>query len=241
MDPASVNSSTVELRDGSTSLQASVGYDAGTRTATLTPAAQLAYGRTYTVRVVGGVSGVRDASGNVPAADDTWTFVSRTCPCTMFAPSAQPAIASSGDGASVELGVKFRADVAGTITGIRFYKGSANTGVHVGSLWTSSGTLLAQATFTGETASGWQQVTFASPVAVTAGTTYVASYHAPNGNYSVNLNGLQTQVVNPPLRALQDGADGGNGLYLYGSSVAFPTQTYQASNYWVDVLFSPSG
>jgi hypothetical protein len=159
----------------------------------------------------------------------------------MFAPSAQPAIASSGDGASVELGVKFRADVAGTITGIRFYKGSANTGVHVGSLWTSSGTLLAQATFTGETASGWQQVTFASPVAVTAGTTYVASYHAPNGNYSVNLNGLQSQVVNPPLRALQDGADGGNGLYLYGSSVAFPTQTYQASNYWVDVLFSPSG
>ena len=241
MDASSVNSSTIQLRDGAASVAASVGYDGGTRTATLTPSAQLAYGRTYTVRVAGGSSGVRDAAGNAATSDDTWNFVSRACPCTMFSASSQPAIASSGDGASVELGVKFRADVAGAITGIRFYKGSANTGVHVGSLWTSSGTLLAQATFTGETASGWQQVTFASPVAVTAGTTYVASYHAPNGNYSVNVNGFQSQVVNPPLRGLQNGADGGNGLYLYGPAVAFPTQTYQASNYWVDVLFSPSG
>ena len=40
------------------------------------------------------------------------------------------------DTAAVELGVKFRADVNGYITGIRFYKGSTNTGTHVGSLWT---------------------------------------------------------------------------------------------------------
>ena len=241
MDSASINSTTVQLRDGTAQVTASVVYDAGTRTATLTPASALNYGRTYTVSVTGGVSGVRDSSGNVLTVDDTWTFVTRTCPCTIYAPSAQPAMTSSGDGASVELGVKFRADVAGTIRGIRFYKGTANTGVHVGSLWSSAGTLLAQATFTGETASGWQQVTFASPVAISAGTTYVASYHAPNGNYSVTLSGLQSQVVNPPLRALQDGADGGNGIYLYGSTVAFPTQTWQASNYWVDVVFTPSG
>jgi hypothetical protein len=241
MDAASVNSSTIELRDGATSVAATVTYDSATATATLTPSAQLAYGRTYTVRVAGGLSGVRDASGNSPNADDTWTFVTRTCGCTIFSSTAQPAIVNSGDGASVELGVRFRADVAGTITGLRFYKGSANTGVHVGSLWSSNGTLLAQATFSGETASGWQQVTFASPVTVAAGTTYVASYHAPNGNYSVNLNGLQSEIANPPLRALQNGADGGNGVYLYGPNPAFPTQTYQGSNYWVDVVFSPSG
>ena len=61
----------------------------------------------------------------------------------------------------------------GYITGIRFYKGSGNTGTHVGHLWTSTGTLLATATFSNETASGWQQVNFATPVAITAGTTYV--------------------------------------------------------------------
>ena len=75
--------------------------------------------------------------------------------------------------------MKFRADQAGFITGIRFYKGSGNTGTHTGSLWTSTGTRLATVTFTGETATGWQQANFATPVAVTAGTTYVASYLAP--------------------------------------------------------------
>ena len=70
------------------------------------------------------------------------------------------------------------------ITGIRFYKGSANTGTHVGDLWSSSGTLLATATFTNETASGWQQVNFSSPVSITAGTTYIASYHTNTGHYA---------------------------------------------------------
>ena len=84
----------------------------------------------------------------------------------------------------VELGVKFRADVSGFITGVRFYKGAGNTGTHIGSLWTSGGTLLAQATFSNETASGWQQVNFGAPVAVTANTVYVASYFAPNGGYA---------------------------------------------------------
>ncbi|MCA1466256.1 DUF4082 domain-containing protein, partial [Bradyrhizobium sp. NBAIM18] len=81
----------------------------------------------------------------------------------------------------VEVGVKFTASVNGTITGLRFYKGSLNTGPHIADLWSSTGTLLATATFTNETASGWQQVNFSTPVAITAGTTYVASYHT-NGN-----------------------------------------------------------
>ena len=93
---------------------------------------------------------------------------------------------------SVELGVKFRSDVAGTITGIRFYKASANTGTHVGNLWSSTGTLLATATFTNETASGWQQVAFSSPVAITADTVYVASYHAERGHYSADVNYFAT-------------------------------------------------
>ena len=72
-------------------------------------------------------------------------------------------------------------DIAGYIKGIRFYKGSSNTGPHTGKLWTASGTLLASATFSGETASGWQEVRFATPVAITANTTYVASYYTAVG------------------------------------------------------------
>ena len=84
-----------------------------------------------------------------------------------------------GSASAVEVGVKFTSDVSGTVTGIRFYKASKNTGTHVGNLWTASGRKLASATFTGETASGWQQVTFSSPVSINANTTYVASYFAP--------------------------------------------------------------
>jgi hypothetical protein len=99
--------------------------------------------------------------------------------------------------------------------------------------------LLAQATFTNETASGWQQVSFSSPVAVTAGTTYVVSYYAPNGHYSATANGLSSQVNSAPLYGLSSAsAPNGNGLYLYGSSAAFPTSSYQATNYFVDPVFT---
>jgi hypothetical protein len=65
---------------------------------------------------------------------------------------------------------------------VRFYKEADNTGAHTGSLWSSTGTLLATGT--------------------------------------------------------SSAVSGGNGVYLYGSSPAFPTDTYNATNYWVDVVFT---
>jgi hypothetical protein len=152
-----------------------------------------------------------------------------------------PAIVDGGDPGAVELGVKFRSDVAGTITGIRFYKSAANTGTHIGNLWSTAGAQLATVTFTGETASGWQQMNFGTPVAIQANTVYVASYFAPNGHYSANLDYFATQGVDtPPLHALADGVSGGNGVYGYGAASSFPTNTYRSQTYWVDVVFSPS-
>jgi hypothetical protein len=77
--------------------------------------------------------------------------------------------AAAADANAVELGVRFQSDVAGVISGIRFYKGSTNTGTHTGTLWSNTGTKLATATFTNETASGWQEVSFATPVATRRG------------------------------------------------------------------------
>src|SRR5258708_40104624 len=54
-------------------------------------------------------------------------------------------------------------------------------------------------------------------------------------------NYFSTGVDNEPLRALADGEDGHNGVYNYGSSSSFPTQSFNASNYWVDVVFATSG
>jgi hypothetical protein len=150
-----------------------------------------------------------------------------------------PSTVDSGDGSAVELGIKFRADSNGSISGVRFYKASSNTGIHVANLWSDSGTLLATATFSGETGSGWQQVNFTNPVAITANTVYVASYHTNAGHYSVT-RGLFSNagVDNAPLHALASGLDGGNGVFVYAANSVFPSNTYQDSNYWVDVLFT---
>ena len=165
-----------------------------------------------------------------------------TCPCTIFTSTQTPTVPADPDTDPIELGVKFRADQDGFVTGIRFYKGTGNTGTHTGSLWSSAGTRLATVTFTGETATGWQQATFASPVAVTANTTYVASYYAPNGRYAADDGYFAgSGVTNSPLTALQNGVDGGNGVYRYGTGGGFPNSTFSSTNYWVDLVFNPSG
>jgi len=81
-------------------------------------------------------------------------------------------------------------------------------------------------------------VNFATPVAISANTTYVASYHTTSGRYSITRPYFNSQYVNTPLTALANGADGGNGVYAYGASSSFPTNSFQATNYWVDVIFS---
>ena len=179
-----------------------------------------------------------DDSANLeaPGAVITVTEVPPACPCSLWSNLTLPDKPAENDPQPIEVGVKFQPEADGFITGLRFYKGPGNGGSHVGHLWTSAGTLLAQATFTSETATGWQQVALATPVAVTSGQTYVASYHSDAGNYAVDENYFATAYENPPLRAPADGELGGNGLYGYGPS-AFPINTYQAENYWVDVVF----
>jgi Domain of unknown function (DUF4082)/Glycosyl hydrolases family 16 len=157
---------------------------------------------------------------------------------SLWSEADRPLVASHADPKAVELGVKFRSAVAGTVTGIRFYKGSANTGTHVGHLWTAGGTRLASGRFSNETASGWQTLRFAAPVVIAANTLYVASYYAPRGNYAVNTSYFWSARSSGSLTAPAAGGTG-NGVYRYGVS-GFPAQTYYASNYWVDVLFEPS-
>ncbi len=209
------------------SAQAPVEVPASASSATITG---LTNGATYTFKVtatnVYGTSMPSAASGEVVPQDTIFDF-------------ATPATVDSKDTGAVELGVKFTSEQTGTITGIRFYKASTNLGTHVGSLWTASGTLLASATFTGETGSGWQQVNFPTPVAISANTTYVAGYYAPKGHYSNTSSGFATAgVSNPPLQALAN-ATSVNGVYKYASASTFPSNSYKATNYWVDVDFTP--
>ncbi len=351
---SSVNTASVFLRAGTTSVPASVSYTAGSTNIVLTPSSPLNGGTVYTVTLKGGTATdrIRDLAGNALVADYTWNFttasttpapdvtapvsiitspatgasvsvnqpvsitgtandagglnrveisldggttwqnatgtsswsfswtptvtgiytvksrgidntgntetagsgpaanvitvsvsavIANPCPCNIFSgtqPVQPTASIFKNDGSALALGVKFSTSSNGYITGLRFYKAIGNTGTHIGQLYTLSGTLLAEATFTNETASGWQQVNLTNPVAVTAGTVYIVSYHSSAGNYSTTNNYFTTALVNGPLRGLADGENGGNGLYRYNPTPAVPNGTYLASNYWVDVEFN---
>ncbi len=158
---------------------------------------------------------------------------------TLFSATSKPVTIDHGNPAPTEVGVKFKSDTTGYITALRFYKASTNKGTHYGHIWSTSGMLLGSAMFTNETASGWQQVNFATPVKVTANTVYVASYWAPVGHFSMDMNYFAKAGVNKaPLHALQNGVNGGNGVYVHASKSNFPRGNYESSNFWVDVVFS---
>ncbi len=199
---------------------------------------------TVTIKVRGfDDSGNMEVPGTAPANNAKSVIVGTAtpCPCTIWSPSTIPGTIADPDVSANELGVKFRSSTNGYIKGVRFYKSSTNTGTHIGNLWTATGTNLAQSTFTGETASGWQEVTFTTPVPITAGTTYIASYHTSTGHYSVDENYFTTSaVVTPYLEALRNGTDGPNGVYAASANSTFPTSTFNSSNYYVDVVFITS-
>ena len=177
-----------------------------------------------------------DDKGAIAISEPVVIEVSQHCPCSVFAPEEKPSgTLLSGD--PLQLGMKFRSSEDGFITGVRFYKQTGNNGVHTGQLYSREGNLLAEAVFTNETASDWQEVSFASPVLVTANTTYVISYHSNNGFYSAGTPSFGNSLENGVLTGLQSGTDGANGVYLYSTNPSFPTQHYQSSNYWVDVVF----
>ena len=207
-------------------------FNAQTNAVIFTPNSGYTGPASFTYSISDGRGGTANALASLTVNAASASIVS------LFSSNPTPSLVSINDPNSVELGLKFQASSTGDVTGLRFYKGASNTGTHVANLWTSTGTLLATATFTNETASGWQQVNFAAPVTITAGTTYVASYHT-SGNYSADPNLFSSPVSNGPLTAPSSNTSGGNGVYAYGSDSLFPTNSFNATSYGVDVLFRP--
>jgi hypothetical protein len=163
--------------------------------------------------------------------------VDLACPCSLWEPDAVPEKLDNNDGSAIETAVKLRADLAGRIVALRFYKAAASQGLEVGRVWSAEGALLGEVEYGGGgSASGWQEARLDPPVAVQADTTYLASVYIPSGDYVADVGYFLAARDRPPLHALADGMDGANGVFLLGAG--FPDeQTFMASNYWVDVVF----
>ncbi len=77
--------------------------------------------------------------------------------------------------------MKFRASQAAKVNSIRYYKVAGESGSHTGRIWSATGTQLASVVFSNETASGWQIANLATPLALTANTTYVVTVNSNTG------------------------------------------------------------
>ncbi|MBD7958560.1 DUF4082 domain-containing protein [Microbacterium sp. Sa4CUA7] len=212
--------------------------DAAGTTVIFTPSSLLPYGTQVAVRVSGhGSSGVQteldfgfrvETDPTVPAP---YSFFG----ATPTAPSA------SDDGRPVELGMVFATSESGVVSALRFYKPEGDTGAHTGTLWSPTGVALASVLFEDESASGWQRASLVTPVALLVGQPYTVSYQSPLGRYVSESGYFTIARTSGPLTA----ATAGNGVYRYGTAGQRPTETWGATNYFVDVEFvaaaPPSG
>src|SRR4029079_19331546 len=153
LDLATVTANNVMLQGpGGVPVATTFNYyeDSSTKKVTLTPTAHLTSSTAYTIFVRGGASGIKDAAGNALAADVTSSFT--TAPPgapthSLFTGNWTPEEVDSGDAQSIEVGLKFQSTNNGFVSGIRFYKSVENTGTHTAHFWSSTGQLLATATF----------------------------------------------------------------------------------------------
>lgn len=154
-----------------------------------------------------------------PVSGDTSLFLQYT---------PEPVINDLDDQA-VELGLRTTVDRSGALVGVYIRRGSY-TGPVTARIWSSDGVLLGEQAAPG--AQYGQRITFSTPVPVQAGNEYIVSYYTPSGGYASTENyfvgGLAQTPFYLPLNA---------GVYRYGGG--FPTDTWHASNYWVQPIFRP--
>ncbi len=233
---ASVTGSTFTLTPTAGGPAVAATVSASGPTATLVPDRPLATDTEYTATLVGGAAGVTDVSGNPLAADHRWSFTTAASAAVTLFGDVTPGIAT--DSEDYELGVRFRSSADGLVTGIRFYKGAQNTGPHTGRLWNATTQqLLGDVTFTDETATGWQTASFDTPLSIQAGSTYIASYSVPAGYYAAQAGYFTAgDHTSGPLTAPQSTSTARNGIYS-GTPGAFPTESFNDTNYFVDVTF----
>jgi hypothetical protein len=227
------NGYTLSVTGVSSPVDGTVGYNTATQVVTFTPSLGYLGPASFIYTITNGHGGTASATVSLT--------VVASITVSLYPSGTTPTGITVDDPESVELGVKFETSTAGQILGILFYKGPQNTGTHVVNLWNSTGTLLASAASTNETASGWQTVNLTTPVSLTAGAIYVASYHTSSGFYSADDNYFGADHLNGVLTAPSSASSGGNGVFVYGTGGIFPTNSFNATNYWVDVIFNPGG
>jgi hypothetical protein len=182
------------------------------------------------------------AQSDLPAAVNPATEAATTTQTTetLFG-NTTPHNQVEADTGSVSLGVQFYSTQAGSIKGVRFFRGVKSTaGYQVGIFDAASGSRLAFKSVTQDTCTVpcWEEIDFDTLLPISSNKTYVAAAYEPGGHYPDDQQGLANKVASGHLVAPANGpTNGGNGVYIYGNKLLRPNQSWNASNYYVDPVF----
>ena len=175
----------------------------------------------------------KDAAGNISTVKSASVTITLPVVVTesLFTSSTVPG-AKENDGTPYEMGMRFRSASSGQISAIRFYKVAEDTGVHVGSIFSTNGSKLASVTFSGESLSGWQSQALPSPVSIQANVDYVVSVTSPTGNYGYTEYAFNSPIPRGNLTGL--------GSLFGPSDGSIPDQTWvgHGANYFRDIVFT---
>lgn len=181
------------------------------------------------------------------ATHSNWLIAAKTAHTNQlpYAPTvldaSTPGTVDGGDGASINPGLKFTVARPVVLDLVKFYKAAANTGTHVATLFgivptgypnAASAVILAQRTFTGETASGWQSV--ALGYLAMPGVDYTVAVHMPVGHYSFASGYFASQIVRGTLTFPVAA-----GVFAATANPDVrPTISAGNAHYWVDLSWS---
>ncbi|HSX16873.1 MAG TPA: N,N-dimethylformamidase beta subunit family domain-containing protein [Patescibacteria group bacterium] len=153
---------------------------------------------------------------------------------------------NASDNVSYTLGTLFTAGVGGKVYGMRWhFPGQIPDAPVIAVLysWTSdaAGTEITRVTFA-NMQTGWNDVLFSSPVTINSNTRYIAAIWTMDRYVSTSGTFTSAGITSGDLTAPQDTPTAHNGKFVSPSSVpAYPSSTFSASSYLVDVLFIGEG
>jgi len=167
-----------------------------------------------------------------------------------------PALNDVNNGAPITTAVTVVFATAGQVTGIRFWAPATNTGTYTVGLWqvtaddspagSGAGTLLASGSVAAAsvTANAYNTVPI-TPVSVDTLHAYRAGVHSSSGRIvATGAAYAGAGISNGNVTAIQSGADpvliGSllNGTFNEGPSLAYPSDAFNATDYFPDVEFT---
>lgn len=172
--------------------------------------------------------------------------------------SQTPVSANNSDGTpSIIAAVTLKFAVAGSISHVRFYATTTTGGTYTGKVYqltsnTAGSEIGSGATSSGITGGTWNTVALDTPASVDTSHGYRIGLHNSQGRYVSSSNVFTSGgggITNGNITALANldtslGFEINNGTFHIGSSstdIGFPSDTFNATNYFVDVLFTPAG